>query len=108
MKLNETVMELIFELSVIEGVSNGRYLDGEGTTLRNNLLKLFNSTSNPAAHNLIINIMNEAGYPWFERVAKPQSDIAASETSQSFDSAGGKTLSEDEFLELLPANGRIH
>ena len=41
MKLTETVIELMFELSNIEGV---KHFEGDATLLRNSLLKLFNTT----------------------------------------------------------------
>jgi len=102
MKLTDTVIELMFELSNIEGV---QHFDGDTTLLRNSLLKLFNTTDNPDAHEIIIDIMSEAGYPWFANIAK-NNEEAVSDISEV--TVGTRIMSDSEFMDLLPANGRIH
>ncbi|MCH2190623.1 MAG: hypothetical protein MK188_06855 [Gammaproteobacteria bacterium] len=101
MKLTETVLELMFELSTIEGVN---HFDGNEVDLRNKLLKLFNATRNRAAHDIIIEIMNEAGYPWFATIARAEEFRSPSSWSLEHN----KTMSDDEFMDLMPANGRFH
>lgn len=104
MKLTETVIELMFELSNIEGV---KHFEGDATLLRNSLLKLFNTTDNPDAHEIIIDIMSEAGYPWFASIAKRKSnDRVTHDISEVV--IGPRVMSDTEFMDLLPANGRIH
>jgi len=101
MKLTETVIELMFELSNIEGF---KHFDSNEVDLRNNLLKLFNATNNPAAHDIIIEIMNEAGYPWFGTIARAEEMV----TPASWSLEANKVMSDDEFMDLIPANGRLH
>lgn len=110
MKLTNNVIELMFELSSIEGVKNAHYLNGEGVDLRNNLLKLFNDTSNPAAQDIIINIMDEAGYDWFGEIARSEEVFKSNSvsTSERFYESSNELMTEDEFMDLIPANGRIH
>ncbi|MBX2847201.1 MAG: hypothetical protein KTR16_02685 [Acidiferrobacterales bacterium] len=109
MKLTETVIELMFELSVIEGEKHSEYLDGEGNALRNNLLKLFKKTDNPESHDIIIDIMSEAGYPWFGKLARSSTtetesvaDLVAKSNSED------RIMSDDEFMDIIPINGHIH
>lgn len=108
MKLTEAVIELMFELSNIEGV---KHFDGNEVDLRNNLLKLFNATNNPAAHEIIIEIMNEAGYPWFGTIARSEessSSVSAKVGAEKVHPGEDKVMSDDEFMDLIPANGRLH
>ncbi len=109
MKLTRNVLNLMFELSNIEGESNSGYLCGEGSVLRNNLLELFKITTNPESHGIIIDIMSEAGYPWFGDLIEMgdcyiRDAAALSESNES----GFMPMNEDDFLELIPANGHFH
>jgi len=112
MQLNLKIRHLLFDLSEIESSANRQYLIGDGTVLRNNLLKLYRATSNEDSQELIIRIMNEAGYSWFEKMVR--SDLSArlnrDFTQRSADSLSVKLeiMSEYEFLSLLPANELIH
>ncbi len=109
MKLTETVMELMFELSNIEGDIHSEYLHGDGNLLRDNLLKLFNTTTNPASHDIIIDIMSEAGYPWFGKLARSHDqDIRAIAKMPAQNDDLNRIMSDDDFMDLLPANGHIH
>lgn len=100
MKLSETVIELMFELSNLEGEKHSKFLHGEGAILRNNLLKLFEVTENPESQDIIIDIMSEAGYPWFNKLARPSRTLA--------DVGEPRIMSDDDFINLLPANGQLH
>ncbi len=107
MKLTSTITDLLFDLSELETPSNTQFLIGDGTVLRNNLLKLYRATKNNDSHELIIKIMSEAGYPWFAKLARSANRImfdSAPEAANSDD----YLMSEEEFLELIPANGHFH
>ena len=108
MKLTETVIELMFELSNIEGDAHSEYLHGDGNMLRNNLLKLFNTTENPESHEIIIDILSEAGYPWFGKLARSEDDTIQAVAGMSAQKDGHGIMSDDDFMELLPANGHLH
>lgn len=108
MKLTETVIELMFELSNIEGEKHSEFLYGDGKILRNNLLKLFNKTENPESQDIIINILNEAGYPWFGKLAHNESHTIRAIVDQNALNDDVRIMTDDEFMELLPANGRLH
>lgn len=113
MKLNARITDLLFNLSELEAPSNVQFLLGEGTLLRNNLLKLYRATQNGDSHKLIIKIMAEAGYPWFAKLAQAPNSApvrsAGDKHPQSDTHAKTEYLmSEDEFMELLPANGHFH
>lgn len=111
MKVTQNVLNLMFELSTIEGEGHARYLCGEGAALRNNLLELYKLTKNPESHEIIIDIMSEAGYPWFGALVRmgdnymfdTESLAAMNDASNDF-----HIMSEDDFLELIPANGHFH
>ncbi len=109
MKLTETVIELMFELSSIEGEEYSQLLHGEGKVLRNNLLKLFKVTENPASHDIIIDIMSEAGYPWFGKLARSnREEVRAVAAMEAQNDDLTKIMTDDEFMDLLPANGHLH
>ncbi len=107
MKLTEAVIELMFELSSIEGDKHSEFLNGDGQILRNNLLKLFRATENPESHDIIIDIMSEAGYPWFGKLALVESENAHAIADMSVEN-DDRIMSDDELMELLPANGHLH
>ena len=109
MKLTQNVIELMFELSAIEGIDHNKYLRGQGDSLRKNLLSLFKNTENAEAHEIIINIFSEAGCPWFGTIARDNS-FAYEELSlePKVVLEEGKLMSDEAFIELLPANGHIH
>ncbi len=108
MKLTETVIELMFELSNIEGDRHSQFLHGDGNLLRNNLLKLFKATENPESHDIIIDIMSEAGYPWFGKLARSNREEVRTVIEMPVQNDDSKIMSDDDFMDLLPANGRIH
>lgn len=110
MKLTTEVTELLFELSDIESAEHTQLLIGDGGFLRKNLLDLYQKTSNQASHDLIIRIMEKGGYPWFGAVApqkSPEPEVAMEAITHSAVSET-QLFSEEEFLDLLPANGLFH
>jgi len=117
MKLTNKITDLLFDLSGIESPANAQFLIGDGAVLRNNLLKLYRATDNIASHELIIKIMGEAGYSWFGKLAnsakqcmfdKALSSAGLSLTDYFVADNEEHSLSENEFLELVPANGYFH
>ncbi len=109
MKVTEAVIRMMFELSAIEGDFSTEYLNAEGALLRNNLLTLFNQTRNQDSQDLIIRIMNEAGYPWFGALANTTHERSDVDLIQPSDLPSSDTeLDEETFMLLIPANGYIH
>jgi len=113
MKLTDSINDLLLDLSELEAPENNHLLIGDGELLRNNLLKLYRATDNAISHSVINQIMIEAGYPWFGKLAeslnKQVSEILQYSESRSGDEGQGETvLSEDEFMQLVPANGYFH
>ena len=110
--MNLKIKHLLFDSSEIESSTNGQYLIGDEAVLRNNLLKLYRATSNKDSQDLIVRIMNEAGYSRFEKMVR--SDLSATPNRRFVerpeDSLSDKLefMSEYEFLSLLPANELIH
>ena len=107
MKLTKTITKLLFELSELESLKNTQLLIGDGATLRNNLLKLYRLTDNQVSRQLIVSIMAEAGYPWLGKLAST-SDRALFDGCPVEATNDDYLLSEEEFLELIPANGHFH
>lgn len=102
MKLTENITDLLLDLTELETPENTQLLIGDGTNLRNNLLKLYRATENQSSHQVITQILSEAGYPWFDKLAKAGSD-------QGLDAVDAASLlSEDEFMQLVPPNGYFH
>ena len=107
MKITPRITELLFDLREIETSENSHYLNGEVDELRNNLLQLYRASDSYSSREMIISIMTEAGYPWFGRLAKTSSDELL-ETSRQWSVNENQFMSEEDFLELLPANGHFH
>ena len=112
MRLNSKITRLLFELSDAESQTNWRYLIGDGAVLRNNLLKLYRATNNQESHDLIIRIMGEAGYSWFEKLARANSQLkpVSLATDERIKAKQGdlNLVSEREFSSLLPVNELVH
>jgi len=118
MKLNPKMIELLVELSAIEAAENQSLLIGDGLFLRKNLLTLYRRTDKPQSHILIIQIMAEGGYPWFSKLVEGANELTPLDTASlnveplEIQPENGSSIelfmSEDEFLELLPANGHFH
>ncbi|MFT4634338.1 MAG: hypothetical protein ACI854_000339 [Arenicella sp.] len=107
MKITPRITELLFHLREIETSENSHYLNGEIDELRNNLLQLYKASDSYSSREMIISIMTEAGYPWFGRLAKAHSD-ALREIPRQWPVNESQFMSEEDFLELLPANGHFH
>ena len=107
MKITTRITELLFDLSEIETNENHQYLTGEGSELRNNLLQLYRFTENDTSRETIISIMNEAGYSWFGRLAEA-SRAVEQQVSAAPSANECQFMSDDDFLDLLPANGHFH
>jgi len=107
MKITPRITELLFDLSEIETNDNKDYLTGDIENLRNNLLLLYRTTDSNTSRETIIAIMTEAGYPWFGRLAKASNEIVREIPSKAVVNES-QFMSDDDFLDLLPANGHFH
>jgi len=107
MKITPRITELLFDLSEIETNDNKDYLTDDVDNLRNNLLLLYRTTDSNTSRETIIAIMTEAGYPWFGRLAKASNEIVREIPSKAVVNEG-QFMSDDDFLDLLPANGHFH
>lgn len=107
MKITPRITELLFDLSEIETSENGNFLTGDASELRNNLLRLYRVTDSHSSREAIISIMTEAGYPWFGHLAKASSEVVR-EISLKVAANEGEFMSDEDFLDLLPANGHFH
>lgn len=111
MKLSTKTNELIFELGALLNKEQQPYLMGEGIDLRRNLLLLYRCTSDSRKHELIVQIMAEGGYPWFAKLARKASrilEVDVKTDNLETNSEQDFLLSDDEFMDLLPANGHFH
>ena len=114
MKITSKITELLFDLSEIENGDNKSYLTGDSSGLRNNLLQLYRATQSDESREKIVSIMNEAGYPWFGRLADASSrslrDITLKDVANEelFTVSEDRLMSDDDFLDLLPINGYFH
>ena len=107
MKITRRRTELLFDLSEIESSENSEYITGDVSQLRSNLLQLYCVTDNCASRETIIAIMTEAGYSWFGPLAKSHKR-AIREVTRKAVANQSEFMSEDDFLELLPANHYFH
>ncbi|GHA02133.1 hypothetical protein GCM10008090_09260 [Arenicella chitinivorans] len=109
MKLTQQITNLLFELSELECREHTRYLIGDGVTLRNNLIKLFDKTELESAREIIREILQQAGDPWLDLDKLPVAPNMTLFDAQSIDAQNDDfLLTEEEFLELIPANGHFH
>ncbi len=107
MKITPRVTELLFDLSEIETNNNGDFLSGDVDELRNNLLQLYRETESHSSRETIISIMTEAGYPWFGHLANASSRVVRDIPLKPVANEG-QFMSDDDFLDMLPANGHFH
>lgn len=107
MKITPRITELLFDLSELETSENNQYLTGDIEELRNNLLQLYRATDSDSSRETIIAIMTEAGYPWFGRLAKA-SNRAVRDIPLKKAANEEQFMSDEDFLDLLPANGHFH
>ena len=107
MKITPRITELLCDLSEIEAIDNKDYLTGDIDDLRNNLLQLYRATESNTSRETIIAIMTEAGYPWFGRLVKASSQVVRDIPSKAVANEG-QFMSDEDFLDLLPANGHFH
>ncbi|MFT6100757.1 MAG: hypothetical protein ACJAYF_003318 [Arenicella sp.] len=107
MKITPRITELLFDLSELETSENNQYLTGDIEELRNNFLQLYRATDSHSSRETIIAITTEAGYPWFGRLAKA-SNLTVRDIPLKKAANEGQFMSDEDFLELLPANGHFH
>lgn len=116
-KITPKITELLFDISELEVTENVYFLHNEPANLRNNLLKLYRVTDNEASREKIIAIMSEAGYSWFAKlVGSSHSQVVESTHSgiptleMPIQQAANEEefMSEEDFLDLLPANSHFH
>lgn len=108
LKITPKITELLFDISEIEAADNAHFLLGELTDLRNNLLKLYRVTDNQTSREKIIAIMSEAGYPWFGKLAMATQNKVDNVELKRTPEREEQLMSEEDFLNLLPANGHFH
>lgn len=107
LKITPKITELLFDLSQIEIEENTCFLNGDLSELSNNLLKLYCVTDNQNSREKIIAIMSEAGYPWLSKSNGCVLKGTAIEQRQAV-IAENLFMSEDDFLNMLPANSYFH
>ena len=107
-KINSKITELLLNLSEMECSYKQQLLTVEEHDLRKNLLQLYRATDNPASHDIIVAIMTEAGFPWFGKFVRSGYQPVVSEPTQADPLIGDKFMSDDDFIDLLPANGFFH
>jgi len=114
MKFNSKVAELLCDLSDIETPENSQLLAEQGNDLTSNLLELYRVTDNSSSKLTINAIMAEAGYPTLDDLDSEQSistlqhSAIINAPSTSLTQTEHGLLSEDDFLDLLPANCYFH
>jgi hypothetical protein len=109
MKLTPRTNELLRELGKFVNESQRPLLNRDESELRKNLLSLYRMTRDVRIHDLVIQIMAEGGYSWFGKLALSANravDEARSLESHQVESEF--QLSDDEFMDLLPANTHFH
>ena len=79
------------------------------SSLRRNVLALYRMTDDVRILDLVIQIMAEGGYPWFGKLALSTNRVVdESQLLEPHLSESEFQLSDDEFMDLLPANGHFH
>ena len=111
MKLSAKVSDLLVELIDIESIDHKQLLKGSTDLLCQNLLALYGKTSNQKSHDLILEIIDKGGYSLFgssheyldqSGALTNQIESVKSNSDREF------SMSEDEFMDLLPINGYFH
>ena len=121
MKVTDELTDLVVELGELESFERaGAVISHEGVSVKA-LLSLFNETDNPRSKQVVREIFDEAGFGWlleldeecFESAAGLKA-ITTEKASGVDDRVGVKEvpengyLSEEEFLDLMPASAYFH
>lgn len=107
MKITPKITELLFDLSESETAENNACLTGDDTNLCDSLLQLYRETDSDNSRESIIEIMSEAGHPYFGKLAKA-SNYSISAISLKEVASEDQFMSDEDFLNLLPINGHFH
>ena len=115
-KITPKITELLFDISELEASEDVYFLHNEPANLRNNLLKLYRVTDSDVSREKIIAIMSEAGYPWFGKLVNSNHNQVVESTQSGIPTLEMPTqaaneeefMSEEDFLDLLPANSHFH
>jgi len=107
-KINESISELVLELVELETPDNTRaVLTNKGVSLKG-LIDVYSETVNSRSRQVVLEIIDEVGNDWAPELSE---EAQAANEAASFDrnrSQGWANLSEDEFMDLLPANSYMH
>ena len=121
MKVTNELTELVVELGELESFERaGLVFDSQGVSVRE-LLQLFNETENPRSKQVVREIFDEVGYGWFieldEMTFRSAAGLKAIKSGQNSGCdkhvvatmiAADKLMSDDDFLDLMPASSHFH
>ena len=116
MKITDQISDLVLELGELESYELASIvIDYDGISIKG-LLELYAKTNNTRSREVMIQILNEAGYGWLaerdaREMGKPYgipSRIPEGHTIVAFENQQGGWLSESEFMDLTPINSFMH
>ena len=121
MKVTDELTNLVVELGELESFERaGSVISHDGVSVKA-LLSLFNETDNPRSKQVVREIFDEAGYGWFFELDEGCFESAAGLKAITTEKASGiddhvvikeisdnDPLSEEEFLDLMPASAYFH
>lgn len=120
MKVTDELTNLVVELGELESFERaGSVISHDGVSVKA-LLSLFNETENPRSKQVVREIFDEAGYGWLFELDEGCFESAAGLKAITTEKASGVDdvvvkeiaedglLSEEEFLNLLPASAYFH
>jgi len=108
MKLSAEVSDLLVKLIDLESIDQKQLLKGNTDLLCQNLLAIYGKTSNQKSHDLILEIIDKGGYSLFGSSYDYLAESSFNNTTFVTNPSVGFAMSEDEFMDLLPANGYFH
>ena len=117
LKITRKFSELLKNLSNKENVDNHEFLLGESGRLKHNLLTFYSVAGSQINREKMISLMSEAGYSLIDNlsIAKKDNMEAISLTEEEWGAkvdsqeiAEDLFMGEEDFMDLLPANGYFH
>ncbi|WP_189399870.1 hypothetical protein [Arenicella chitinivorans] len=121
MKVTDELTNLVVELGELESFERaGAVISQEGVSVKA-LLSLFNETDNPRSKQVVREIFDEAGYGWLFELDQGCVESAAALKTTTIENASATDelvvikeipdngyLTEEEFLDLMPASAYFH
>jgi len=108
MKITENISDLVLELTELETPDSTKRVFSEGGLSLQSLMEIYSETDSNRSRQVVLEIIDEVGSGWGTQLDDASQYTQEAQALAKNVETGYTLLSEDDFMDLLPANCYFH